>query len=137
MKKLLTLIAITLLTIALVDNARALSCASAIFTESDIEKSEIIFEGKMIYAAVRTFKAHKGIEWGKETYKVTKAYKGVKLGESIDVYRNVAWGDGVLLDGTHLIATSKVKGRYIAPHCMNTSHYFFNEESRELLKKHF
>lgn len=125
-----------------------LSCAPPIFDESVIKTSEIIFEGKLV-----ALSSHSEIgcclRFDKETFKVTKAWKGVNKGDRITILRNSYWERGPDKGGNylipesakeydHLIATSAKEGDYyVAPACKNTAHHFHTLENIKKLEKYF
>ncbi len=129
-------------------SAYSLSCPAPMLKEKALDNASVIFEGVIV----------EELDWKKyrknsknvttmvpEVFKVTKAYRGVEVGQEFTVYKNIYWGDISRKNYEYLIVTSEVDGSkfriekkiYTAPWCRNTQHYSVTEKTEEILNKYF
>lgn len=101
--------------LAFASPAFALSCEVPVMNGEAVEKAKAIFEGAVVEADENAFPSDKvrKDEMGKSglyTFKVIKAWKGVKEGDLVKIRRNTYWGDGFAKDADYLIVAESEKG---------------------------
>ncbi len=128
--------------------AHALSCAPPVLDKELVKSSSIIFEGtvqksralNMLEKTKRFIKKRGGDKSNLLMYEfiVTRAWKGVKIGDIVKVLRNTYWGDEFRVDGTIYLAIGLEKEHdyYRAHLCgaTNALQYYKNNRQINVLK---
>ena len=144
MRPLLTfLITIQLLKIAAI--ACALDCTAPVMSQEAFDASAAVFEGEaqegreLSAQELQAFreagiatntKGGELAEMRAYTFVVLKAHKGGLSEETVEVARNIYWGDGFAAGGGYLIVSpQKVGGLYLAPLC---GHSISLDRAREM-----
>ena len=121
-------------------DAMALTCLPTVLDQAKIDAAEVVFEGKVIAKSPLAKTDYYHMQ--KETFEVTHAYKGVKQGDHVDLYRDIYWGDGINDGDSRLVlsflrdgADYGVEGKaYFAPVCIHTNYFPVTDENKKLLQ---
>lgn len=120
--------------------AHALSCVEPVMDEQAIESAAAIFEGTVVAVQSEMSRDNpsKMDVSGVYAFKVTKAWKGVEEGATVEIGRNIYWGDGFKEGVEYLIvAESEQNGMLVAGLCGLSGRLEHAGKSLEYLKKHY
>ncbi len=128
----------------------ALDCVTPVMTDQRIEEAVAIFEGTVEHVeresprVVRKVLQDIGIVGDDMIrtkiffFKVTKSWKGVQVGDMVEVSRNTYWGDGFAQGVPYLIvAETLAEDRLVAEPCGLSSVLKHSGQSLEVLKIYF
>lgn len=112
--------------------AHALSCAPPQLTQHTLESAAAIFEGVVVADRRDDVNIVPGSEEALDknvtySFLVSKAWKGVTDGETVNVRRNIYWGDGFQMGKAYLVFAERKdqEGVFLAGLCGLTSDLAF------------
>lgn len=122
--------------------AHALSCAAPVMDEKAIEGAIAIFEGTMVAVQSETPQSDRAPSKmdvsGVYAFKVTKSWKGVEEGATVEIARNIYWGDGFEKGVDYLIVAETAENdTLVAGLCGLSARVEHADKSLKYLKKHY